>query len=78
MDNLCNPHGDWTTIDFVMSDWERTNSPLVYWNNEISERNIGRRYMDLKLDDLTLNKHANISYGLPTEETIRVCKDKYK
>ena len=38
MDALCDPNGDWGTIDRVMKDWEETNSPQVYWFQQLSDR----------------------------------------
>ncbi len=78
MDELCDRHGDWSTIDFVMKDWEKTNSPLAYWFYEMSGANYQERFKTYTLPDHVISRYSNFSYGLPTEEAIRVCKDKYR
>ncbi len=72
---LCNFFGDWSTIDFVMSDWQKTHSPLAYWYGQMSAANRAQRVESLELDRSTLSGGgSNISYGVPTEEAIDMCK----
>ncbi len=78
MDELCNRYGDWSTIDFVMKDWEKTNSPLAYWFFEMSAASYKERFKTYTLSNQVISRYSNFSYGLPTEEAIRVCKDKYR
>ncbi len=73
-EDLCNQHGDWNNINRVMVDWERTNSPVAYWAREMSEQNYKQRRFSLKLDRKTMQKATNMSYGLPTEEALRVSR----
>ena len=75
---MCNPNFDWSSIDMVMSDWEQSNSPLSYWHDAISDANYLKRYNTIRLDTQTLISSTNISYGLPTAEAVRVCKQRYQ
>ena len=78
LDNLCNWHGDWTTIDRVMEDWRKTESPLNYWFEEINPANHEQRFRHLALDATTfMEGRSNLSYGLPSGEAIRVCRRRY-
>ncbi len=61
-----------------MSDWEQTTSPQVHWYSQISAANYQHVYKTLRLEKATLESYTNISYGLPTAEAIRVCKQKYR
>ena len=36
VEGMCNPRGDWTRINMVMENWEKTHSKAVYWSNQIS------------------------------------------
>ncbi len=74
---LCNFYGDWSTIDLVMSDWQKTHSPLVHWSKEISPKNYRERYKTLEISPMDLSS-TNISYGLPTTEMLRICEQRYR
>ena len=79
MDELCNRFGDWSTIDRVMSDWKMTNSPQVHWYNQLHPSAHGKHHQSFRLDpEAQRNGQSNMSYGLPTEEALRVCKERYK
>ncbi len=50
----------------------------AYWFYQLSDINYEKRYRSLRLDQSTLIMNTNLSYGLPTDEAIRVCRQRYK
>ncbi len=78
-DEVCDPHNNWHTLAMAMSDWERTNSPLAYWQRTIDKTNANRRSAKEVFADAYLNTWpVNISFGLPTWEAVEVCKTLYR
>ncbi len=76
---LCNFYGDWVNIDRVMADWEKVTSPTVYWSKELSQYgNYRDRFETLELATREIGFAANLSYGLPTEEMLQVCRHRYE
>ena len=76
MDELCDLTGDWRYIDIAMRDWQRTHSHVGYWSDRM--RDYKRLARTLRLDETKLIYHDiysfNMSYGLPTEDMVEVCK----
>ncbi len=70
---LCNEY-DWRHLGAVMSDWQATNSPLAYWINELRSDNHRKVADTMIIDTKLLGTRSNISFGLPTEEAINVCR----
>ncbi len=60
-----------------MRDWERTSSPLAHWFSQLSVANYKERFKTYRMSAHSLSRFSNFSYGLPTEEAIRVCKEIY-
>ncbi len=66
-----------------MADWEKTNSPMVYWFEQLREDHYLQRFKSVKLlsdEDPYLDEFfsPNISFGLPTSEAIRVCRERFR
>ncbi len=76
LDELCDPHGDWAAIDLVMSDWRRRHSPVAYWADRLSEASQSASGKRAAFGDIHAF-YANLSYGLPTEQVVDVCKSIY-
>ena len=74
---LCSDVGDWLAIDMVMTDWERTSSPLIHWYNALNLNSYSERFRTLELEKDTVGGFTNMSYGLPTAEALRVCKHRF-
>ena len=64
--DLCDVHGDWASIDMVMKDWQKTNSPLAYWYNHLAGSD-ARHWADVveDFDRGSLAGKTNLTYGLP-------------
>ncbi len=69
---------DWPALDLVMSDWERTHSPLAHWHLQLQDGRTDQLYKELLIDDATFRlAKSNISFGLPTSEVPAVCRERY-
>ena len=66
VDELCDVHGDWASIDLVMRDWRRTHSPLAHWYNQLAGSD-ARHWADVRedFDEDSLAGNTNLTYGLP-------------
>ena len=62
-----------------MSDWERTRSPLAsHWHRKLDpESSSAAAPYELAGGHLG-GGDVNISYGLPTEEALEVCRRRYR
>ncbi len=74
VEGLCDRNGDWRSIDRVMRDWQRVSSTAAHWAGEISPANYRRWFETMKLDKWTALGVTNFSYGLPTDDAIKMCK----
>ena len=68
---------DRTDTETLMSDWENTHSPLVYWFSQMRSDNYNPRYKTPMIDDINFG-HAEIYHKLPSDEAARVCESRYK
>ena len=75
VNDLCDRHRNWGMIEMAMRDWEHTHSPLAYWHMATNEYHIDPRDF-FKAEDINPMK-INMSFGLPTDEAVRVCKERY-
>ncbi len=79
VNELCDPNRDWTYIHMAMQDWEQTNSQTIYWHRKLFDRR--QLWKSFNLPESLLQDHVrgkiNMSYGLPTDEAIEVCKFRY-
>ena len=63
---------DHPDISRVLTDWQRTNSPLwSYWGKLLGKRGGLRNY---KLPSLRCENSIFFAYGLPDDETQSVCR----
>ncbi len=72
--DLCDRYKNWPQIHLAMSDWEATNSPAVYWGNQINTEHYLLRYRTLSVASAFDDPWTNISFGLPTKEAVDVCR----
>ena len=77
MDELCDVHGDWASIDLVMRDWRRTHSPLAHWYNQLAGSD-ARHWADVRedFDEDSLAGKTNLTYGLPQASCAQNSSDK--
>ncbi len=68
---------DWSSIALALRDWRGTHSPLAYWHNQLGMDHYLQRARNLAMSVKELQRGVNISFGLPTEEAMRVCRDAY-
>ena len=66
-----------------MHEWEKTNSPLIYWYKKFFTLDYEQRLDEFKMDFMT-RKFENVDdlgipivNGLPFKEAMRVCKEVY-
>ncbi len=76
----CDPSRDWTYIHMAMHDWEKTNSPAVYWHRKLfGYEQLWKTY---SLPETMIEGHLtgkiNMTYGLPTAEAMEVCKMRFR
>ena len=69
-DELCRQHGDQTLMGSLMSDWQKTSSPLAYWIKQIS----GANYKERR-ESMGVYNDVITSYGLPVDEMASVCRE---
>ncbi len=71
---MCDPLVSSDTYEFAMSDWRKTNSPIVYWSKQISDEQYLNRAETLDI----LETMVKMTYDLPAEEARRVCKSRLR
>ena len=67
-----------------MDEWEKTNSPLIYWYKKLYMLYFEQRLDEFKMDFMTQKTDFGtddigvpIVNGLPFKEAMRVCKEMY-
>ena len=67
-------------LTMAMNDWQSTNSPLVYWRNQLDKKHFLDRYKTVKFTHSGYNEGRNtkIIFGLPWAEALAVCKAKFR
>ena len=83
IDDLC-AQTNADSIKFAMDEWEKTNSPLIYWYKKLFTLSFEQRLDEFTMDFMT-RKTGNdvddmgipIVNGLPFKEAMRVCKEVY-
>ena len=76
LDALCSKANP-AAVHFVMSEWEQTESPSIYWYRTFAAHH-------LKLDKISIEDHTTyehivpLVHGLPVPEALTKCKELYK
>ena len=82
IDDLC-AQTNADSIKFAMDEWEKTNSPLIYWYKKLFTLSFEQRLDEFKMDFMTQSVEGvddvgvPIVNGLPFKEAMRVCKEMY-
>ena len=77
-DNLCSLQNP-SSITFAMREWEKSESPSLYWFKKFRQL-----YREERLDEITLDHYNNFNpivhliNGLPIREAQLVCREFYK
>ena len=83
IDGLC-AQTNTDSIKFAMYEWEKTNSPLIYWYKKLYMLYYEQRLDEFKMDFMIQKTDFSVDdigipfvNGLPFKEAMRVCKEMY-
>ena len=71
------------SVKFAMHEWEKSNSPSLYWYKTLHKLDYEKRLDEFKMDFMTQYDEQTddmgvpIVNGLPFKEAMRVCKEVY-
>ena len=78
LDELCSKANP-SAVHFVMREWEKTESPSIYWYKKFRAHD-----QNGKLHKITMEDHSSYGYnvplvhGLPVAEALMKCRELYK
>ena len=80
LDKLCSETNP-SEVHFAMREWEKAESPSIYWYRKFKSHDQGRSLEKLSSLDHFYYDGMNIVplvHGLPVKEALTVCKELYK
>ena len=64
-------------LRFVMREWEKAESPMVYWYKKLKEHDRKGSLDQIDLDNFVLSNFIPLVRGLPQKEALAMCKNIY-
>ena len=77
-DHLCSLNNP-SSITFAMREWEKNESPSLYWFKKFRKHSIEKSFDKITLDYYILGtRTVRLIHGLPVKEAQIVCREFYK
>ena len=64
-------------LRFVMREWEKAESPMVYWYKKLKEHDRRGSLDQIDLENFVLSNFIPLVHGLPQKEALTMCKKIY-
>ena len=78
LDALCSEANP-SSVHFAMREWEKAESPSVYWYRKFRKHYLMRSMQEIRLDHyISKDNMVSLVHGLPVKEALTMCKKLYK
>ena len=67
-----------SSVHFAMREWEKAESPSIYWYRKFREHDQMGSIKEISLDHINNFNWVPLVHGLPVKEAINLCKKLYK